>query len=81
MPFPQAKDLGAAENSNIQSPASAAHAASGHAAAPPISVMNSRRFIWSNCIRSPTSQGRIGGYRIGEDQSGGKPAGRGILHR
>jgi hypothetical protein len=30
-----------------------ARAASGHAAAaPPSSVMNSRRFNWSNCIRS-----------------------------
>jgi hypothetical protein len=38
---------------------------------PPSSVMNSRRFNWSNCIRSPASQGQIAGYRIGEDKSGG----------
>jgi hypothetical protein len=32
-------------------------AASGYAMAlPPSRVMNSRRFSWSNCIRSPTSQ-------------------------
>src|SRR5262249_34705490 len=49
-----------------------ARAASGHvAAAPPRSAMNSRRLNWSNCIRSPARQGRIAGYRIGEDQSGG----------
>jgi hypothetical protein len=35
------------------------------AAAPPSRVMNSRRFTISN----PSSQGRIAGYRIGEDQS------------
>src|SRR6266404_8247661 len=29
-----------------------ARAASGHATAPPSSVMNSRRLNWSNCIRS-----------------------------
>jgi len=44
---------------------------SGHAAAPPSSVMNSRRLNRSNCIRSPASQGRIAEYRISEDQSGG----------
>jgi hypothetical protein len=33
--------------------------------------MNSRRFNWSNCIRSPASQNRIAGYRNGEDQSAG----------
>jgi hypothetical protein len=49
-----------------------ARAASGHAtAAPPSSVMKSRRLNWSNCIRSPAGQGRIAGYRIGEEQSGG----------
>src|SRR5215831_7440603 len=32
--------------------------------------MNSRRNR-SNCIRSPASQGRIAGYRIGDDQSAG----------
>jgi adenylate cyclase len=29
------------------------------------------RLNWSNCIRSPASQGRIAGYQIDEDQSGG----------
>src|SRR4051812_28635580 len=49
-----------------------ARAASGQAAAaPPSSVMNSRRFKRSNCIKSPTRQNRIVVYRIGEDQSGG----------
>jgi hypothetical protein len=33
-----------------------ARAASGHAAAPPSSDMNSRRLNWSNCIRSPASK-------------------------
>src|SRR5262249_47122686 len=47
-----------------------ARATSGHAAATPRSVMNSRRLNSSNCIRSPASQGRIAGYRIGKEQSG-----------
>src|SRR5712691_10422438 len=34
-------------------------------AAPPMSVMNSRRFNGSNGIQSPAGQGRIAGYRIG----------------
>ena len=42
-------------------------AARGHAAVPPSSVMNSRRFNCSNGIRCPAS--RIAGYRI--SQSGG----------
>jgi hypothetical protein len=33
-----------------------ARAVSGHAAAPPSSVMNSRRFSWSNCIRCPPAK-------------------------
>ena len=33
--------------------------------------MNSRRFICSNCISVPVSQGRLLGYRTGEDQSAG----------
>src|SRR5262245_3964889 len=33
--------------------------------------MNSRRFNWSNGIRSPTSRDRTPRYRIGEDQSAG----------
>src|SRR5262249_54095125 len=33
-----------------------ARAASGHAAAPPISVMNARRLIWPVCIRSPPAR-------------------------
>src|SRR5262249_20797308 len=53
-------------------PPCCARAANGHvAAAPPSNAMNSRRLNWSNRIRSPASQGRIAGYRIGEDQSGG----------
>jgi hypothetical protein len=33
--------------------------------------MNSRRLNWLRCIRSPSSQGRIAGYRFGRDQSAG----------
>src|SRR5262249_62015227 len=59
-----------------------ARAASGQAAAaPPSSVINSRRFNGSKSIRSPASQDRIAGYRIGSGQSGGdetilQPVGR-----
>jgi hypothetical protein len=56
-------------------PACCARAASGHeAAAPPSSVMKSRRFNWSNCIRSPASQGRIAGYRNSSSPSPGEDA-------
>src|SRR5262249_43380554 len=52
-------------------PPCCARAANGHvAAAPPSNAMNSRRLNWSNCVRFPAS--RIAGYRIAEDQSGGK---------
>jgi hypothetical protein len=48
-----------------------ARAASGHATAvPPRSAMNLRRF---NCIL-PLPAGLIAGYRIGGDQSAGRPA-------
>ena len=50
-----------------------ASAAKGHAAAPAVSVRNSRRFSRSNCIRSPPSQGRIAGSRIGEEQLAADP--------
>src|SRR5262249_51576220 len=44
----------------------------GHVAhAPPPSVMNSRRFNWSNGIRRPVTRGPVVEYRIGEDRSGG----------
>jgi hypothetical protein len=36
-----------------------ARAASGHATAPPSSVMNSRRLNWSNCIRSPPARAEL----------------------
>src|SRR5262249_183947 len=44
----------------------------GHVANPrPPSVMNSRRFNWSNGIRRPVTRGPLVEYRIGEDRSGG----------
>ena len=51
-----------------------ARAAIGHAAAaPPRSVMNSRRFNGSQCIWSLPATGRIAGYRTRRDQSAGIP--------
>jgi hypothetical protein len=44
-------------------------AVSGHAGAPPSSVMKSRRFDKRKCIRSLTGQERIAGYPIAGDQS------------
>src|SRR5262245_10914790 len=52
-----------------------ARAASGHAAAAPLSsVMNSRRFTCRKCIRSLTGRERIAGYRIAAEQSAGMRA-------
>ena len=54
------------------SPRPAARAASGHAtAAPPSRVMKIASFQLIELHSIPASQGRIVGYRIGEDQSGG----------
>jgi len=51
--------------------ACSARAASGHAAAPQISVMNARRFISRKGIRSLTGREHSAGYLIAADQSAG----------
>jgi hypothetical protein len=57
----------AIENPIAGTPTCFARAMSGRLiAAPPTSVMNPRRSVWSSA-----SQRRIAGYRIGNGQSGG----------
>jgi len=57
----------AIENPIAGTPTCCARAMSGRLiAAPPTSVMNPRRSVWSSA-----SQRRIAGYRIGNGQSGG----------
>jgi len=57
----------ATENPIAGTPTCCARAMSGRLiAAPPTSVMNPRRSVWSSA-----SQRRIAGYRIGNGQSGG----------
>ena len=46
----------------------------GATAAPPRSVMNSRRFSLSNAIRCPMSRDHTAGYPIRKDRSAGMPA-------
>ena len=55
-------------------------AASGHVAAPPSSVMNSRRPSCLICTRSPRSRGSIAAaYLIASDQSAGANGAHGPL--